>query len=107
MHSRERGHRQANAACGICCGTNDREFSFTDLNSNSNSRESTRHQGKGQAILGAEKSNSGQGTTPVSGRARTARKDQGQVGTALREAYRATVDEAVPDEMLDLLNKLR
>ena len=31
MHSRERDHRQANAAGGIYHGTNDREFGFTDL----------------------------------------------------------------------------
>lgn len=29
------------------------------------------------------------------------------MGSALRSAYQKTVDEAVPDEMLDLLNKLR
>ena len=28
------------------------------------------------------------------------------VGEALRRVYRETVDETVPDEMLDLLNKL-
>ncbi|WP_194150369.1 NepR family anti-sigma factor [Sphingomonas oligophenolica] len=28
------------------------------------------------------------------------------MGSALRSAYQRTVDETVPDEMLDLLNKL-
>jgi len=28
------------------------------------------------------------------------------MGAALRSAYQRTVDESVPDEMLDLLNKL-
>jgi hypothetical protein len=63
-------------------------------------------QGKGNSILGAQKANSGDSGKRETGRSRTPRKDHGQVGSALREAYRATVDEAVPDEMLDLLNKL-
>ena len=50
----------------------------------------------------------GQGATTAGGRSRRPRKEEeGQVGTALREAYRATVEETVPDEMLDLLAKLR
>ncbi len=57
--------------------------------------------------MGAQKANSGEADKTVSGRPRARDKDHGQVGTALREAYRATVDEAVPNEMLDLLNKLR
>ncbi|HTI31265.1 MAG TPA: NepR family anti-sigma factor [Sphingomonas sp.] len=56
--------------------------------------------------MGAQKPNSGRGGGATGGRTRSPRKDHGQVGSALREAYRATVDEAVPDEMLDLLNKL-
>ena len=28
------------------------------------------------------------------------------MGSALRSAYQRTVDEAIPDEMLDLLSKL-
>jgi Anti-sigma factor NepR len=30
----------------------------------------------------------------------------GDVGTALRDAFRATVDEEIPSEMLDLLRRL-
>ncbi|WP_156437835.1 MULTISPECIES: NepR family anti-sigma factor [unclassified Sphingomonas] len=33
-------------------------------------------------------------------------KTPGDVGDALRAVYRETIDEAVPDEMLDLLRKL-
>ena len=66
----------------------------------------TRATGQGNGILGAEKANSGASGKRGADRSRPPRKDHGQVGTALREAYRATVDEAVPDEMLDLLNKL-
>jgi hypothetical protein len=37
--------------------------------------------------------------------ARVQSKDR-DMGSALRSAYQRTVDEEVPDEMLDLLNKL-
>ena len=37
--------------------------------------------------------------------ARIQSKDR-DMGSALRSAYQRTVDESVPDEMLDLLNKL-
>ncbi|MCP3734830.1 hypothetical protein M9979_08095 [Sphingomonas sp. RP10(2022)] len=37
--------------------------------------------------------------------ARVQSKDR-DMGAALRSAYQRTVDEHVPDEMLDLLNKL-
>ncbi|WP_246847946.1 NepR family anti-sigma factor [Sphingomonas beigongshangi] len=40
---------------------------------------------------------------------KTSEKGQGNdrdMGAALRSAYQKTVDEHVPDEMLDLLNKL-
>lgn len=33
-------------------------------------------------------------------------KSDGDVGSALRQAFRATVEEQVPDEMLDLLSRL-
>lgn len=34
------------------------------------------------------------------------RADDPQMGVALRSVYQKTVEEAVPDEMLDLLSKL-
>jgi len=37
--------------------------------------------------------------------ARVQSKDR-DMGAALRSAYQRTIDESVPDEMLDLLNKL-
>ncbi|MDB5696737.1 MAG: hypothetical protein JWN21_2280 [Sphingomonas bacterium] len=36
----------------------------------------------------------------------TKRADEPQMGLALRSVYQRTVEEAVPDEMLDLLSKL-
>ena len=58
--------------------------------------------------MGGKDAVKGEGANTAGGRSRASRKnEEGQVGTALREAYRATVEEAVPDEMLDLLNKLR
>lgn len=36
-----------------------------------------------------------------------ARDDDGPIGTALRSAYRRTVDEDIPPEMIELLGKLR
>lgn len=42
---------------------------------------------------------------PASRRARPPRNDR-DVGAALRAAYKRTVEESVPQEMLDLLGKL-
>lgn len=33
--------------------------------------------------------------------------DDGDVGVALRAAYKSALDEAIPPEMLDLLSKLK
>jgi Anti-sigma factor NepR len=33
--------------------------------------------------------------------------DDGEVGVALRAAYKSALDEAIPPEMLDLLSKLK
>ena len=52
------------------------------------------------------------GTRPDTGEAsdtKTPAKVQGKdrdMGSALRSAYQKTVDETVPDEMMDLLSKL-
>lgn len=35
-----------------------------------------------------------------------AQRAPGDVGQLLRGAYRQTVDEAIPDDLMDLLNKL-
>ncbi|WP_415642765.1 NepR family anti-sigma factor [Sphingomonas antarctica] len=57
--------------------------------------------------MGGQDGTRQQGRTAVGGQARAPRKsDEGRVGGALREAYRATVEEPVPDDLLDLLNKL-
>jgi len=37
---------------------------------------------------------------------RKGKGDERDVGAALRSAYQKTVDEAVPDDLLDLLGKL-
>jgi Anti-sigma factor NepR len=37
---------------------------------------------------------------------RPRKSDERDVGTALRSAYQKTVDEAVPDDLLDLLGRL-
>ena len=42
---------------------------------------------------------------PPAARAKVQSKDR-DMGAALRSAYQRTIDESVPDEMLDLLNKL-
>ena len=44
-------------------------------------------------------------TTPRKPTTKVQSKDR-DMGSALRSAYQRTVDELVPDEMLDLLNKL-
>jgi Anti-sigma factor NepR len=44
---------------------------------------------------------------PPTQRPRRLRKsDDRDVGTALRSAYQKTVDEAIPDDLLDLLGRL-
>lgn len=42
---------------------------------------------------------------PAKNPAKVPNKDQ-QMGSALRSVYQKTVDEAVPDDLLDLLGKL-
>ncbi|HTH28303.1 MAG TPA: NepR family anti-sigma factor [Sphingobium sp.] len=43
----------------------------------------------------------------VRGKARTRKRTAGaDVGQLLRGAYRQTVEEAIPDDLLDLLNRL-
>ncbi|PTQ60588.1 conserved hypothetical protein [Sphingomonas aurantiaca] len=44
-------------------------------------------------------------TVPASKSAKVPDKDQ-QMGSALRSVYQKTVDEAIPDDLLDLLGKL-
>lgn len=39
-------------------------------------------------------------------RTRKSPKDEGQIANALRSVYRRAVEEEIPSEMLDLLNKL-
>lgn len=46
------------------------------------------------------------GKSDLSDDKHTAKSLPGDVGTALRDAFRATVDEDVPLEMLDLLRRL-
>lgn len=48
---------------------------------------------------GAKKSGGGKGN-------RRKPSSPSDIGTMLRGAYRETVDEAVPDDLMDLLNKL-
>lgn len=43
---------------------------------------------------------------PKARRTADPRSDDPQVGAALRSVYQKAVEEAVPDEMLDLLSKL-
>lgn len=43
---------------------------------------------------------------PVRKKRRSASVEDNAVGQVLRSAYQRTVDEAIPTEMLDLLNKL-
>lgn len=43
--------------------------------------------------------------TPNAGR-RKKRQDNAEIGTALRSVYQRTIDEKVPDDLLDLLGKL-
>lgn len=45
------------------------------------------------------------GTTAKKSPAKVQSKDR-DMGSALRSAYQKTIEEQVPDEMLDLLNKL-
>ena len=47
-----------------------------------------------------------QTSTPGKAKGRTADAKDAQVGRVLRSVYQQTIDEAVPQEMLDLLNKL-
>lgn len=64
-------------------------------------------------VKGGDRKNVG-ANTPVSGvktaaarkRRASATKDDGQVANALRSVYQRTVEEDIPSEMLDLLNKL-
>jgi hypothetical protein len=44
-------------------------------------------------------------TVPASKPAKGPEKDR-QMGSALRSVYQKTVDEAIPDDLLDLLGKL-
>ena len=46
-----------------------------------------------------------QKTVPATKPAQVPDKDQ-QMGSALRSVYQKTVDEAIPDDLLDLLGKL-
>lgn len=46
-----------------------------------------------------------QNTVPVTKPVKGPDKDQ-QMGSALRSVYQKTVDEAIPDDLLDLLGKL-
>ncbi|WP_156348386.1 MULTISPECIES: NepR family anti-sigma factor [unclassified Sphingomonas] len=46
-----------------------------------------------------------QNTVPATKPAQVPDKDQ-QMGSALRSVYQKTVDEAIPDDLLDLLGKL-
>ena len=59
---------------------------------------------KGQTALGNVGRDAGK--SHLSDDKNTAKSLPGDVGTALRDAFRATVDEDVPLEMLDLLRRL-
>ncbi|WP_313805699.1 NepR family anti-sigma factor [Sphingobium sp.] len=64
-------------------------------------------------VTGGDRKDVGTGT-PASGvksgagrrKRTTVAKDDGQVANALRSVYQRAVDEDIPAEMLDLLNKL-
>jgi hypothetical protein len=43
---------------------------------------------------------------PAAASSKQKRPEDPQMGAALRSVYQKTVEEAVPDEMLDLLSKL-
>ena len=43
---------------------------------------------------------------PIDGTVAQSQLEEPHIGQALRSAYQAMVDEAIPEEMLDLLNKL-
>ncbi len=64
-------------------------------------------------VKGGDKTDVGASTPGTGGRSRAPRKkrnsaskDEGQVGSALRSVYQRAVEEDIPAEMLDLLNKL-
>ena len=63
-------------------------------------------EGKEAEQIGKDRRPTADGT--VKPRRRSGKTDAGdaQVGKVLRSVYQQTVDEAVPPEMLDLLNKL-
>jgi len=67
------------------------------------------HSGAGGSILRSDQPRTKRSASSApSAPGRTKGKAAGHdAGNALRSAYQQTVDEAIPTEMLDLLNKLR
>lgn len=56
--------------------------------------------------VGASTPGSGVKSSAARKKRASAPKDDGQIGNALRTAYQRTMEEEIPTEMLDLLNKL-
>lgn len=66
-----------------------------------------RHRGReGDGFSLADISDKKLKTAPAGKRPADQRPDDPQMGQALRSVYQKTVEEAVPDEMLDLLSRL-
>ena len=63
------------------------------------------HQGDG-SDLASDKQQSDKDRNTSSQKSPKVQSKDRDMGAALRSAYQKTVDENVPDEMLDLLNKL-